>query len=248
MTKKLAIASTLFATLLLAPIARADTQTDAKKASEFNSIEKKHELIKKADAFQKEEDKRINDQKTADAEEKERKRQEDNKKQPLKVLELAAKYESNNRGPGAVLGELDDGAGMNYGTYSLTQNHTMKPYLKFLEEKYPDLRSQLPDDIGSNTFNDAWKTLGDKDGERFKQTQAEFIFNKDILPAIDKLKKDTGVDLLDGTHTLGSVGMFASMIHNAGYGWYGTIKTAAQTLATTHDDNGMVPLKQRHKP
>ena len=66
---------------------------------------------------------------------KKRKRQEDNKKQPLKVLELAAKYESNNRGPGAILGELDDGAGMNYGTYSLTQNHTMKPYLKFLEEK-----------------------------------------------------------------------------------------------------------------
>lgn len=246
MTKHLAIASTLFATLLLAPIAHADTQADAKKASELNAIEKKHELIKKADAFQKEEDKRINDQKTADAEEKERKRQEDNKKQPLKVLELAAKYESNNRGPGAVLGELDDGAGMNYGTYSLTQNHTMKPYLKFLEEKYPDLRSQLPDDIGSNTFNEAWKTLGDKDGERFKQTQAEFIFNKDILPAIDKLKKDTGVDLLDGTHTLGTVGMFASMIHNAGYGWYGTIKTAAQTLATTHDDNAFIEATGGH--
>ena len=37
--------------------------------------------------------------------------------------------------------------------------------------------------------------------------------------------------------------MFASMIHNAGYGWYGTIKTAAQTLATTHDDNAS--LKQQ---
>ena len=245
MTKKLALtATTLFATLLLTPLAHADSQADAKKATELNAIEKKHELIKKADAFQKDEDKRITDQKNADAELK--RKQEENKNQPLKALELAAKFESNNRGPGAILGELDDGAGMNYGTYSLTQNHTMKPYLAFLAEKYPDLRQQLPNDIGSSSFNDAWKALGNKDGERFKQTQAEFIFNKDILPAIDKLKKETGVDLLDGTHTLGSVGMFASMIHNAGYGWYGTLKDAAQILATTHDDNAFIEATGGH--
>ena len=111
------------------------------------------------------------------------------KNNPSKVLELAAKYESNNRGPGAILGELDDGAGMNYGTYSLTQNHTMKPYLKFLEEKYPDLRSQLPDDIGSSSFNEAWKTLGNKDGDHFKQTQAELSsIRTSCLPLINSKK------------------------------------------------------------
>ena len=39
MTKHLAIATTLFATLLLAPIAHADTQADAKKASDFQKDE-----------------------------------------------------------------------------------------------------------------------------------------------------------------------------------------------------------------
>ena len=36
------------------------------------------------------------------------------------------------------------------------------------------------------------------------------------------------------------------MIHNAGYGWYGTIKTAAQTLATTHDDNAFIEATGGH--
>ena len=70
MTKKLAIASTLFATLLLASLAHADTQADAKKASELNAIEKNTNWLKSRH-LQKEEDKRVNDQKTADAEEKE---------------------------------------------------------------------------------------------------------------------------------------------------------------------------------
>ena len=45
--------------------------------------------------------------------------------------------ESNNRNPGTVLGELDDGAGMNYGTYSLTQKSHNETIFRILIKSIP---------------------------------------------------------------------------------------------------------------
>ena len=151
----------------------------------------------------------------------------ENDKKPMQVFELTAIYESGNRNPGAILGTLEDGAGMNYGTYSLTQNYTMKPYLEFLNKNYPELRSQLTGEINSDEFNASWKTLGENEPEKFKASQAQYIFETNIMPVLEKLKKETGVDFLDGTHSIGSVGMISGMIHNAGQAWYSIIREAA---------------------
>ena len=153
----------------------------------------------------------------------------ENDKKPMQVFEITAIYESGNRNPGAILGTLADGAGMNYGTYSLTQNYTMKPYLEFLNKNYPELRSQLTGEINSDEFNASWKALGETETEKFKASQAQYIFETNIMPVLEKLKKETGVDFLDGTHSIGSVGMISGMIHNAGHAWYSIIKAAAAT-------------------
>lgn len=159
---------------------------------------------------------------------KEKEKQENDKK-PLKVFEVTANYESGNRNAGTILGTLADGAGMNYGTYSLTQNYTMKPYLEFLNKNYPELRSQLTGEINSDEFNASWKALGETEPEKFKASQAQYIFETNIMPVLEKIKKETGVDFLDGTHSIGSVGMVSGMIHNAGHAWYSIIKEAAVT-------------------
>ena len=143
----------------------------------------------------------------------------------MQVFEITAIYESGNRNPGAILGTLEDGAGMNYGTYSLTERYTMKPYLNFLSKNYPELRSQLTGEINSDEFNASWKALGET--EKFKASQAQYIFETNIMPVLEKLKKETGVDFLDGTHSIGSVGMISGMIHNAGHAWYSIIREAA---------------------
>lgn len=153
----------------------------------------------------------------------------ENDKKPMQVFEVTAIYESGNRNPGAILGTLEDGAGMNYGTYSLTQRYTMKPYLEFLNKNYPELRSQLTGEINSDEFNASWKSLGETETEKFKASQAQYIFETNIMPVLEKLKKDTGVDFLDGTHSIGSIGMISGMIHNAGHAWYSIIKEAAIT-------------------
>lgn len=162
--------------------------------------------------------------KEKEAKEKEKK---ENDKKPLKVFEVTAIYESGNRNAGTVLGALADGAGMNYGTYSLTQNYTMKPYLEFLNKNYPELRSQLSGEINSDEFNSSWTALGQSEPEKFQATQAQYIFEANIIPVLEKLKKETGVDFLDGTHSIGSVGMISGMIHNAGHAWYSIIREAA---------------------
>ena len=157
---------------------------------------------------------------------KEKAKAENNKK-PMLVFEITAIYESGNRNPGAILGTLEDDAGMNYGTYSLTQKYTMKPYLEFLSKNYPELRSQLTGEINSDEFNASWKALGETETEKFKASQAQYIFETNIMPVLEKLKKETGVDFLDGTHSIGSIGMISGMIHNAGQAWYSIIREAA---------------------
>lgn len=191
-------------------------------ASSKNDFEK---VLKKANSK--------NNQHVIEKQEKEKiakeKEKQENDKKPLKVFEVTAIYESGNRNAGTILGTLADGAGMNYGTYSLTQNYTMKPYLEFLNKNYPELRSQLTGEINSDEFNASWKTLGENEPEKFKASQAQYIFETNIMPVLEKLKKETGVDFLDGTHSIGSVGMISGMIHNAGHAWYSIIKEAAIT-------------------
>ena len=188
------------------------------KASSKNDFEK---ILKKANSK--------NNQHVIEKQEKEKiaKEKAKNDKKPMQVFEITAIYESGNRNPGTILGTLEDGAGMNYGTYSLTQKYTMKPYLEFLSKKYPELRSQLTGEINSDEFNASWKTLGENEPEKFKASQAQYIFETNIMPVLEKLKKETGVDFLDGTHSIGSVGMISDMIHNAGQAWYSIIREAA---------------------
>ena len=189
-------------------------------ASSKNDFEK---VLKKANSK--------NNQHVIEKQEKEKiakeKAKAENDKKPMQVFEITAIYESGNRNPGAILGTLEDGAGMNYGTYSLTQKYTMKPYLEFLSKNYPELRSQLTGEINSDEFNASWKALGETETEKFKASQAQYIFETNIMPVLEKLKKETGVDFLDGTHSIGSIGMISGMIHNAGQAWYLIIREAA---------------------
>lgn len=158
----------------------------------------------------------------------------------IDALEPMAIYESDNATAGTILGVLNDGAGQNYGPYSLTENYTMPDFLAYLSEKYPEFYARLQSPVNSEEFNANWQQIGAENESKFKQAQAEFIFNKTIVPAITKLKADTGVDLIDGTHSIGAVGMFASLIHNGGYLWYNQIKLAADELNQTHDDNKFI--------
>ena len=189
-------------------------------ASSKNDFEK---ILKKANSK--------NNQHVIEKQEKEKiakeKAKAENDKKPMQVFDITAIYESGNRNPGAILGTLEDGAGMNYGTYSLTQKYTMKPYLEFLSKNYPELRAQLTGEINSDEFNASWKALGETETEKFKASQAQYIFETNIMPILEKLKKETGVDFLDGTHSIGSVGMISGMIHNAGQAWYSIIREAA---------------------
>lgn len=45
------------------------------------------------------------------------------------ALAQMATYESGNASAGTILGVLNDGAGQNYGPYSLTENYTMPGWI-----------------------------------------------------------------------------------------------------------------------
>lgn len=133
----------------------------------------------------------------------------------VKVLALTAKYEMGDRNSGYYHPPLNDGAGWNYGKYSFTQAYEMTPFLAWLSENYPSIRSALIGSVGSDQFNNSWAAYGNVHDDLFTGVQAEYFCRKKLQPMIDYLKTNTGVDMNDGNKWLGTLSIFCSITN-----WY----------------------------
>lgn len=133
----------------------------------------------------------------------------------VKVLALTAKYEMGDRNSGYYHPPLNDGAGWNYGKYSFTQAYEMTPFLAWLGENYPSIRSALVGSVGSDQFNNSWAAYGNAHDDLFTGVQAEYFCRQKLKPMIAHLKSGTGVDLNDGNKWLGTLSIFCSITN-----WY----------------------------
>lgn len=133
----------------------------------------------------------------------------------VKVLALTAKYEMGDRNSGYYHPPLNDGAGWNYGKYSFTQAYEMTPFLAWLGENYPSIRSALVGSVGSDQFNNSWAAYGNAHDDLFTGVQAEYFCRKKLQPMIKYLKTNTGVDMNDGNKWLGTLSIFCSITN-----WY----------------------------
>lgn len=133
----------------------------------------------------------------------------------VKVLALTAKYEMGDRNSGYYHPPLNDGAGWNYGKYSFTQAYEMTPFLAWLGENYPSIRSALVGSVGSDQFNNSWAAYGAAHDDLFTGVQAEYFCRQKLKPMIEYLKSHTGVDLNDGNKWIGTLSIFCSITN-----WY----------------------------
>lgn len=159
----------------------------------------------------------------------------------VKVLELTAKYEMGDRNSGYYHPPLNDGAGWNYGKYSFTEAYEMTPFLAWLGENYPSIRSALVGSVGSDQFNDSWSAYGAANDALFTGVQAEYFCRKKLKPMIDYLKTNTGVDMNDGNKWLGTLSIFCSVTN-----WYpaavqgGFFYRFVQQFAGSWNDRGFI--------
>ena len=130
---------------------------------------------------------------------------------------MSERYESNGR-PDAIntRSYKDDRGGWSYGSYQIaTKTGTFKSWMNFLQKEsngYTDFYASL-NNLGGDAaarrgdvaFRNKWKELANSQitATRFKQAQHDFIQRTHHDEAVRNIKRDTGIDVCDGTHSNG---------------------------------------------
>ncbi len=122
---------------------------------------------------------------------------------------LSSRYESG----GAIdcIG-YDKKGGTSYGQYQIaSKTGTMDNFVKFLEDKAPDIAERLksagPSDTGGRTgrMPETWKQIASEDSTRFEALQHEFIRSNNYSPAAKSIVLTSGVDVNTRSHALREV-------------------------------------------
>lgn len=111
---------------------------------------------------------------------------------------LAAKFESGEEGIAAI--GYDRHGGTSYGKFQIASRvGTMGKFLRYLEDKAPDLATRLASSGPANTggragkMPEAWKGIAAEDPQRFERLQNDFIRESHFQPAVQQLAENTGV-------------------------------------------------------
>ena len=101
---------------------------------------------------------------------------------------LSAKYESSGN-PGTIANNKGDIGGKSYGTYQLTKASGNAQ--KFANQYGGALKGLT---AGTTAFDNAWKAEAKKNPDKFKTAQHNYIQKTHYAPAVNAVKKNTGID------------------------------------------------------
>ncbi|EFL52883.1 conserved hypothetical protein [Solidesulfovibrio fructosivorans JJ]] len=138
----------------------------------------------------------------------------------FKAGRLSAQYESNCEID--CIG-YDRRGGTSYGQYQIaSKTGTMDYFIKFLDDKAPDLAARLkaagPADTGgrSGRMPTVWKRIAASDPRRFEALQHEFIRSSSYSPAAKSIVLTTGVDVTKRSYALREVLWSTAVQHGPG--------------------------------
>jgi hypothetical protein len=155
-----------------------------------------------------------------------------------KAGRLSAQYESNCE---IDCVSYDRRGGTSYGQYQIaSKTGTMDYFLKFLEDKAPDMAARLkaagPSDTGgtSGRMPAVWKQIAAADPKRFEALQHEFIRGNNYSPAAKSIVLTTGVDVTKRSYALREVLWSTAVQH----GPYGAERIFTQAIEKAENDAG----------
>lgn len=149
---------------------------------------------------------------------------------------LSSRYESG----GAIdcIG-YDKKGGTSYGNYQIaSKTGTMDYFIKFLDDKAPDIASRLknagPSDTGgkSGRMPEEWKQIAAEDPKRFEALQHEFIRVNNYSPAAKSIVLTSGVDVNSRSHALREV-LWSTAVQHGPSGAERIFSRAIETAQTT---------------
>ncbi len=107
---------------------------------------------------------------------------------------LSEQYESGGRGPGTVSTGRGDPGGVSYGIYQLASRTGTAA--KFAVGEGARWASELgAGPPGSREFSESWRRIAAREPEAFAQAQHAFIERTHYRPAVDAVRRRTGLDL-----------------------------------------------------
>lgn len=132
---------------------------------------------------------------------------------------LAARYESRGN-PGAI--GFDTTGGFSYGSAQIsTRTGTMSRFLQYLELKHPGAAATLRAaggnegaTAGTEQFKQAWRNLASTD-QQFNQAQKDFITDTHYVPLVQKVLRETGIDVSQRSRALQEVVNSTAIQHGA---------------------------------
>lgn len=111
---------------------------------------------------------------------------------------LSERFESGDRGPGAVSSGKGDPGGVSYGIWQLSSRAgTAAAFVAGEGVRWRAEFAEAPP--GSPTFSAAWKEIAEREPEAFAEAQHAFIERTHYRPAVAAVRQRTGLDL-DGRH------------------------------------------------
>jgi LysM repeat protein len=143
-------------------------------------------------------------------------------KKAILLGSLSSKYETGGRGCGTVSSGSGDTGGVSYGSYQMSsklgvaQKFIAQPDFKFRNE----FENLVP---GTKEFSDKWKEIAASHPDEFQDCQHEYIKKTHFDILVERIKKDTGLDIITRSQALQNVvwstavhhGPFNSIIHKA---------------------------------
>ncbi len=126
------------------------------------------------------------------------------KERSVKLGALSQKYESNGN-PGAVSSGVGDPGGVSYGAYQMTSKSggTVSKFLKSSAAASwsVEFANLVP---GSPEFTETWKSIANRDPEKFLEAQHEYIKQTHYDPFVEKIK-GLGLDVNERSWALQDV-------------------------------------------
>lgn len=111
-----------------------------------------------------------------------------------RVGALSSQYEVGNRGPGTVSSGRNDRGGPSYGSYQFASNHGQpQQFLASDGRRWRgEFRGARP---GTAEFNRIWQAIAAREPDAFQAAQHAYIDRTHYEPALQSVRRNTGVDL-----------------------------------------------------
>ena len=113
---------------------------------------------------------------------------------PLRLGALSERFESGDRGPGAVSNGRGDPGGVSYGIWQLSSRAGTAA--AFVAAEGANWRAEFASAApGSAAFSEIWRAIATHEPEAFSDAQHAFIERTHYRPAVGAVRQRTGLDL-----------------------------------------------------